>query len=123
VMDPVFGYQAVNVETERRQSTSFLTWTRHLISARQGHPAFKGGSYCEVACDNPSVLAFVRQRGDRAALCVHNLSRFAQPARLGLEPWAGRRAVELLGAVAFPTVTADYPVVLGPHGMLWLDLA
>src|SRR5689334_9895082 len=62
VMDPVFGYQAVNVETEQRQSTSFLTWTRELIAARQAHPAFAGGGFTEVVHDNDAILAFVREK-------------------------------------------------------------
>ena len=123
VMDPVYGYQAVNVETEQRQATSFLTWTRDLIAARQRHPAFAGGTFTEVFGDNLGVLAFVREKGERAVLCVHNLSRFAQPITLDLTAWQGRASVELLGSVSFPDVTAAYPLTLGPHGSLWLDLS
>jgi len=56
-------------------------------------------------------------------LCVHNLSRFAQPADLDLARWADRTPVELLGRIPFPTVgVGTYGVTLGPHGFYWFEL-
>jgi maltose alpha-D-glucosyltransferase/alpha-amylase len=56
-------------------------------------------------------------------LCVHNLSRFAQPAELDLARWANRTPVELLGRIPFPTVcSATYGVTLGPYGFYWFEL-
>ncbi|MBW4053630.1 MAG: trehalose synthase, partial [Proteobacteria bacterium] len=85
-----------------------------------------------VPSANPSVLAFVRAdrrspESDREVnhpvLCVHNLSRTAQPADLDVTEWAGRQPVELLGRVAFPLVGTDaYAVTLGPYGSLSFEL-
>jgi len=56
-------------------------------------------------------------------LCVHNLSRFAQPAWLDLVRWAGRTPVELLGRVPFPPVEGGLThMTLGPHGFYWFEL-
>ena len=56
-------------------------------------------------------------------LCVHNLSRSAQPADLDVAEWAGRQPVELLGRVAFPLIGSEpYPVTLGPYGSLSFEL-
>ncbi len=56
-------------------------------------------------------------------LCVHNLSRFAQPAELDLARWTERTPVELLGRVPFPSVGgATYGVTLGPYGFYWFEL-
>ena len=63
----------------------------------------------------------------QAVLCVHNLSRFAQPAELALAKWAGSTPYEVLGRVPFPVITeepyADHPAALrvpvvrpGPRG-------
>ena len=84
-----------------------------------------------VSSANPSVLAFVRSAPDRPdrgpvnpVLCVHNLSRLAQPAELHVERWVGRQPIELLGRVAFPLIgTEPYPVTLGPYGSLCFELA
>ena len=34
-MDPVYGYQAVNVEAQQRDPSSFLHWLRRLLQVRQ----------------------------------------------------------------------------------------
>ena len=59
----------------------------------------------------------------QAVLCVHNLSRFAQPAELSLAKWAGTTPHEVLGRVPFPNVTEEpYTITLPPYGFLWFDL-
>ena len=59
----------------------------------------------------------------QAVLCVHNLSRFAQPVELALAKWAGSTPFEVLGRVPFPVVTEEpYTITLAPYGFLWFDL-
>jgi hypothetical protein len=59
----------------------------------------------------------------QAVLCVHNLSRFAQPVELALAKWAGSTPHEVLGRVPFPIVTEEpYAITLPPYGFLWFDL-
>ena len=59
----------------------------------------------------------------QAVLCVHNLSRFAQPAELSLAKWAGTTPHEVLGRVPFPNVTEEpYTITLPPMafcGSIW----
>ena len=60
---------------------------------------------------------------DNPVLCVHNLSRFAQPAELDLARWANRSPIELLGRIPFPPVgSGTYSVTLGPYGFYWFEL-
>ncbi len=132
LMDPVFGFAAVNVEAQQRNPSSFLHWMRRMLGVRRQFPIFGTGSLDMVASANPSVLAFVR--ADRRApaggrdvvnpvLCVHNLSKMAQPAELEMDAWCGRQPIELLGRVAFSVVGGDlYPVTLGPYGSLSFEL-
>ena len=62
-------------------------------------------------------------RRSQAVLCVHNLSRFAQPAELSLARWAGSMPVEVLGRVPFPVISdVPYTIALGPYGFLWFEL-
>ena len=199
LMDPVYGFQSVNVEAQQRNPSSFLHWIRTMLQTRSQFPVFGTGTFDVVACANPSVLAYVRSprplaeheiarprfgrttRAGRAArtaraasaanagaatgaatagataaatarataataaataapegapssapegdglansvLCVHNLSRFAQPAELDLARWSGRTPVELLGRIPFPPVTGStYEVTLGPYGFYWFEL-
>ena len=56
-------------------------------------------------------------------LCVGNLSRFAQPARLPLERWSGMTPIELVGRVPFPAIGEQpYFVTLPPYGFYWFGL-
>ncbi len=123
LMDPVYGYQAVNVEAEMRNPSSQLHWTKRMLEVRRQHPLFGSGSFEVVATDNPSVLAFIRCEDDDLVLCVNNLSRFAQPAELPLQRFAGKTPIELMGRVPFPRVgELPYFVTLNPYAFYWFQL-
>jgi maltose alpha-D-glucosyltransferase / alpha-amylase len=129
LMDPVYGYQAVNIEAGMRNPSSFLHWLRRLLEVRKQHPLFGTGAFEVLPAENPSVLAYVRTPSGQeptageTVLCVHNLSRFAQPAELALGRWEGRIPMEMLGRVPFPRVGAlPYFVTLGPYGFYWFEL-
>ena len=129
LMDPVFGYQAVNVEGEMRDPSSFLHWLRRMLEVRRHHPVFGTGSFEVLSAENPSVLAFVREQSPGAdgdgdiVLCVNNLSRFAQPVELQLGRFAGKTPVELVGRVPFPPIgELPYLLTLGPHFFFWFEL-
>jgi maltose alpha-D-glucosyltransferase / alpha-amylase len=173
LMDPVYGFNARNVEAQLRNQGSFLHWLRRLLTERRAMPVMGVGEMEVLPCANPSVLAYVRSgevadvlsstalagapvgptaegpldwgrssvltrtvpagnesaadqavRRHQAVLCVHNLSRFAQPAELALAKWAGWTPYEVLGRVPFPVVSEEpYTITLPPYGFLWFDLA
>jgi len=124
LMDPVYGYQAVNVEAMQRDPGSFLHWMQRVLQVRRQHGDVLGmGSLEVLSAENPSVLAFLRQHGDRTMLCVNNLSRFAQPVELQLARFAGRTPIELFGRVPFPSFGAlPYLLTLAGHGFYWFEL-
>ena len=123
LMDPVYGYQACNVEASLRTPSSFIHWMRRMIEVRKQHPLFGTGTFETLDADNPSVFAYLRQAGDDSVVCVNNLSRSAQPAQLPLERFAGLQPVELIGRVAFPFVEdKPYFVTLSPHAFYWFQL-
>jgi maltose alpha-D-glucosyltransferase/alpha-amylase len=123
ILDPVYGYQALNVEAQMRSSSSLLQWTRKMLAVRKQHPVFGMGSYEELSSSNPSVLAFVREFGDDKVLCVNNLSRFPQPVELDLRRFEGYVPVELTGLVRFPPVgELPYLLSLPGHGFMWFGL-
>ena len=123
IMDPVYGYQSVNVEAQQRNSGSLLHWTRRMIEVRKRHPAFGMGTFTELGGTNPSVLAFVREFGDDVVLCVNNLSRFPQPVELDLHRFEGATPVELVGGVHFPRIgDLTYLLTLPGHGFFWFRI-
>jgi maltose alpha-D-glucosyltransferase/alpha-amylase len=123
LMDYVYGYQALNVESEMHQSTSLLWWTKRMIEIRKRHPVFGLGSFSELGASNPSVLAYVREFGDDKVLCVANLSRFPQPVELDLRRFEGCFPVELTGNIPFPRIgELPYLLTLPGHGHYWFAL-
>src|SRR5262245_3027045 len=123
IMDPVYGYEAVNVEAQSRSLASLLSWTKRLISVRKSSKVFGRGSLTFIRPANRSVLVYVRQYENEVVLCVANLSRSAQAAEIDLASWRGRVPFELLGRTNFPPIgEGPYLVTLGPYGFFWFLL-
>ncbi|WP_433182255.1 maltose alpha-D-glucosyltransferase [Actinoallomurus sp. CA-150999] len=124
IMDPIYGYQAINVESQQNNTGSLLHWTRKMIEIRKRHPVFGVGDYTELTASNPSVLAFVRECGEDRVLCVNNLSRFPQPVELDLRRFEGVNPVECMGGVQFPPIgELPYLLTLPGHGFYWFLLS
>jgi maltose alpha-D-glucosyltransferase/alpha-amylase len=123
IADPVYGYQAINVEAQERIKTSLLHWVKRLIKVRQRYPAFALGRLRFVNPDNRKVLAFTREWEGQTILIICNLSRFSQPAVLDLREWEGYVPVELMGETPFPRISSlPYQLSMGPYMFLWFRL-
>ena len=128
VMDPIYGYQVINVEAQQADQSSLLHWTRNMIALRKLFQVFGRGRLTFLNPTNRKILAYLRDldRGDgsqETVLCVANLSRFAQPVSLDLSAYEGMEPVEMLGYVPFPTITsAPYQLTIAPYSFLWLEL-
>jgi maltose alpha-D-glucosyltransferase/alpha-amylase len=124
IMDPVYGYQAVNVEAQLRDPSSLLNWTRRMLAIRRQFQAFGRGALELVKPGNRKVLAYVRSHGNDVVLCVANLARTAQAVELDLSRYRGRVPIELMGRAAFPPIgELPYLMTLPGHGFFWLRLA
>ena len=122
-MDPVYGYQAVNVEAQQRVPTSLLNWMKRLIAVRKRYRAFGRGSLEFLHPENLKVLVYVRRYEQEVILCVVNLSRFVQYAELDLRQFDGWQPVELIGETRFPHIgELPYFLTLGPHAFYWFRL-
>jgi len=128
VMDPIYGYQVINVEAQQSDQSSLLHWTRNMIALRKLFQVFGRGTLRFLNPENRKILAYLRDldRGDgshETVLCVANLSRFAQPVSLDLTEYAGFEPIEMLGYVPFPAITAaPYALSLATYSFLWLEL-
>ena len=123
ITNPVYGYQSVNVEAQRRYDSSLLYWMRTIIQLRQRHHVFGRGTMEFVKPENRKIFAFTRTYEDETVLCIFNLSQSAQPVELDLQQYEGATPVEMLGATPFPQVgTRPYQLALGPWGFYWFRL-
>jgi maltose alpha-D-glucosyltransferase / alpha-amylase len=123
LMDPVYGYPAVNVEAQLRTPTSLLRWLHRFVELRKQHPVFGLGTYEPLQPSNPRIFAHVRRWEEDIVLCVHNLARSAQAAELDLAQFAGLVPEEMIGQTRFPPIgELPYLLTFGPRGFYWFRL-
>ncbi len=126
ILDPVYGYQVVNVEAQMNNPSSFLRWFRDMLAVRRREAVFGDGQFALVPGDNQAVLAYARFFDElgRVVVCVSNFAARAQPVHLDLDRWAGRVPVELMGMTPFPAVEGGVPylLTLAPYGFYWFEL-
>jgi maltose alpha-D-glucosyltransferase/alpha-amylase len=123
IMDPVYGYQAINVEAQERSPYSLLNWMKRLIGLRKQFHVFGRGTIEFLPAHNRKVLVYVRRHQDDIILCVANLSRTVQPAELDLNQFRGMIPVEMLGLTEFPRIgELPYFLTLGPYAFYWFRL-
>src|SRR5215213_7230273 len=124
IMDAIYGYEAVNVEAQTREPGSLLNWMRRMLAVRRTSRAFGRGRLRFLRPGNRKVLAYLRELGEEAILCVANLGRSAQPVELDLARFRGRVPLELLGRTPFPPIgELPYMLTLPAHSFYWFRLA
>jgi maltose alpha-D-glucosyltransferase/alpha-amylase len=124
IQDPIYGFEAVNVEAQTRDMSSLLNWTRRMLAIRRSVQAFGRGSITMLHPGNRKILAYLREHGDEIVLCVANVSRSAQPVELDLGRFKGRVPVEMGGQIAFPPIgELPYLLTISAHGFFWFRLA
>jgi maltose alpha-D-glucosyltransferase/alpha-amylase len=124
IMDAIYGYQSINVESQQRSPSSLLNWMRRMITVRKNHSAFGRGTLRLLYPRNRKVLAFIREYEGQRILCVFNMARSAQAAELDLREFRGAVPVELTGNSAFaPIGELTYLLTLPGYGFYWFILA
>jgi maltose alpha-D-glucosyltransferase/alpha-amylase len=123
LMDPVYGFQAVNVEAQMRTPYSLLRWLRRFIQLRKEHPVFGLGTYEPLEPSNRRIFAHIRTFERDVMLCVHNLARSAQAVELDLSGYQGWSPIEIFGRSRFPRIgELPYLLTLAPRGFYWFQL-
>jgi len=123
ISNAVYGYQAINVESQERNPTSLLNWTRRIIEVRRSTRAFGRGSIEFVKPDNHRLLAFTRTMGRDTILVVGNLAGTAQAVELDLSNLAGAIPIEMFGHSVFPRIGREpYVMMMGPYNFYWFRL-
>lgn len=123
ISDSVYGFQAINVESQRQSQHSILYWMKRRIAGRKQHPAFGRGTLTFLRPRNDKVFAYIREyRGD-TLLLVHNLADTAQAVELDLAQFEGTAPIELFGNSRFPNIGKHpYALSLTPYGYYWFKL-
>ena len=123
ISNAVYGYQAINVESQKRSEHSLLRWMKSLIKLRNSFQVFGRGSILFLKPANHRVLAYVRQFGEETVLIVNNLSSSAQAVELDMRRFKGYIPIEMFGRNLFPRFgEAPYLLTLGPYQFYWFQL-
>ena len=123
IMDPLYGYEALNVEAQAADAHSLLNWTRRMLALRGKYAAFGRGSLRFLAPGNRRILAYLREYEGETILCVANLSRLPQAVELDLSEFEGRVPIELTGMSPFPPIgQLTYLLTMPPYGFFWFQL-
>ena len=123
IMDPLYGYGAVNVEAQTRDPHSLLNWMRRMLAVRRRHPAFGRGTLTFLYPKNRKILVFLRELEDETLLCVANVAHSHQAVELDLSKFNGRVPVELSAGTPFPPIgELTYLLTLPPYGFYWFAL-
>jgi maltose alpha-D-glucosyltransferase/alpha-amylase len=124
VMNPVYGFEAINVEAQAGDPYSLLNWTRRMLTVRKRHKAFGRGTLRFLYPGNRKVLAYLREFDGETILCVCNLSRVIQAVELDLTMFASRIPVDLTGGSTFPPIgQLPYLLTLPPFAFYWFILS
>ncbi|MDQ3206649.1 MAG: maltose alpha-D-glucosyltransferase [Pseudomonadota bacterium] len=124
LMDPLYGFQTVNVESQHRDLHSLLNWTRRMLEVRNRYQAFGRGTLTFLYPGNRKILAYLREFEGELILCVANLSRTLQAVELDLTRFDGRVPVEIVGGTSFPPIGHEfsYLLTLPPYGFYAFQL-
>ena len=124
IIDPEYNYESVNVEMQRRNTSSLFWFMKHIINTRKKFKAFGRGDMQFIPTENPKVLAFTRTYEEETLLMVVNLSKFSQPAELDLSAYKGYVPVEMFSKNPFPLIKEGSPYffTLGPYAYQWFVL-
>ncbi|RXF75323.1 maltose alpha-D-glucosyltransferase [Hansschlegelia zhihuaiae] len=124
IMDPLYGYFAINVEAQGRDPHSLLNWMRRMLATRRQHLAFGRGSLRFLFPSNRRILAYLREHDGDVILCVANMGRSPQAVELELSEFEGRVPIELTAGSVFPPIgQLTYLLTLPPYGFYWFLLA
>jgi maltose alpha-D-glucosyltransferase/alpha-amylase len=123
MLNPVYGFQAINVQSQKRFEHSLLSWMKRLIRIRKATPVLGRGSIQFLYPANHRVLAYTRKLGSETILAVNNLSSKAQAVELDLKEYRGNILVEMFGRNIFPRIgELPYLLTLAPYQFFWFKL-
>ena len=123
ISNSVYGYQVVNVDSQRRFSHSLLSWMKALIKTRNSYRVFSRGTMEFFRPSNHRVLAYIRELGNEKILVVNNLASSAQAVELDVQRYKGYIPIEMFGRNLFPRFgELPYLLTLGPYQFYWFRL-
>ena len=96
ISDPIYGYQRVNVEVQRRDPQSFINWVERKIRMRRECPEISWGDWRILDPGTPGVLVMRYDFGGHTLVILHNLTGKSRVAHLDVGDVGRHKLVDLL---------------------------
>jgi maltose alpha-D-glucosyltransferase/alpha-amylase len=120
IADPIYGYQRVNVEVERRNPQSLLNWLERKIRMRRECPEISWGDWRILDPGTPGVLVMRYDFGGHTLVIVHNFTAKSRVARLDASDVGGNRLIDLLWSNDNdPDANGRHAIQLEPYAYRW----
>ncbi len=116
-----YGYEHLNVATQRRDPNSFLNWTERMIRMRKEVPEIGWGDFTALPTDDPAILALRYDWRNNSVLVVHNLD--GKPCEVSLDPAVGEKGSRLVNLLSEDHSEADargrHCLLMEAYGYRW----
>ncbi len=123
IMDSIYGYQSLNVESQLAQPASLLNFTKKIIETRKKYKAFSRGTIEFLKPKNHKILAYIRSYENKKILCIVNLSSKSQFVELDLSKYDGSGLVEIFDESIFPQIAGDkYVFTMQGYSFFWFEM-
>ncbi len=122
ISDGPYGFQHVNVASQRRDANSLMNWMERMIRMRKEAPEIGWGDFTFVPTRSPELMAMQYSWRNNSVLCVHNFSKEPRELRLSV-PYAEESASELVNLLTNDHSHSDssgrHLILLEPYGYRW----
>ena len=120
ISDPIYGYQRVNVEAQRRNPQSFVNWVERKIRMRRECPEISWGDWQILDPRTPGVLVMRYDYGGHTLVIVHNFTAKSRVAHLDVDAVRGNHLTDLLWTNDNDAdANGRYAIQLEPYGYRW----
>jgi len=119
-----FGYEKVNVVSQRRDATSLVSWTGRMLHTVRECPEFGAGQTHPVDSGVPSVLALRHEGPTGVMLSIVNLADESCEVDLGPQPGQQGEPLEVFADGDYGPVDPELKKMkVNAYGYRWIRLA
>ncbi len=121
VSDPIYGYQRVNVEAQRRDPDTLLNWMERKIRMRRECPEISWGDWKIIPTSEPGVLIMRYEHDGQTLITLHNFSSKPRAPRIEATVAGHRLLIDLLARHdSVADENGRHVIELSPRGYRWL---
>lgn len=119
----VYGYQEVNVASQRRDPSSLLNWTARMIRLRKECPEIGWGDWKILQTNCPTVLVMQYTWKGDSLITIHNFDERPHDVRFKPDAPSRQQLFDLvIDRRLEPGKSGSYKIVLEPYGYHWLRI-